>query len=312
MSRSNLRSHADRFLAIAKRHPECIGGRITQYTDESVWAQIDMNVEMPLHMNVDGISPNGVRRKETVTVVLRRSYPWSCPTFFLRQDFPRNLPHLLPASEDAPPRPCLIDGSPREYFNRFGLVDAGVIHLVHQLSQWLRRAAEGTLNDPEQGWEPTLRYGSSNFFVFDVDACRAAVDRKGGFRTQKANFFRTGPVEANLSNGASVWIESEGKTTPLKREVENLFTSRQTGNHCLGNTVLCLIWPDKLSDGRPHISDRHMPETVNTLSQLRRRAGELGCLRSLETFLRALHLWFKLRSLKHPVPIAITMCVPST
>src|SRR5690606_16529743 len=133
MSGDDLRAHADRLLAVATRHPQCRGGRIAEVTDIRATVQLDLTVEMPQHMKVDGVSPNGVRRTETAEAVLGPTYPWSSPTFYLRPDFPRDLPHLQPGPPDAPPRPCLIDGDQREYFFQFGLVEAGIFHLVHQL-----------------------------------------------------------------------------------------------------------------------------------------------------------------------------------
>jgi hypothetical protein len=106
MSGVDLRDHAQRFLAAAATHPECRGGRIVAVDDGAAVIELDINVEMPLHMRVDGTSPNGVRRSETVTARLGARYPWSAPSFFLRRDFPRDLPHLQPDSADELPRPC--------------------------------------------------------------------------------------------------------------------------------------------------------------------------------------------------------------
>ncbi|MBK1669697.1 hypothetical protein CKO28_16785 [Rhodovibrio sodomensis] len=303
-----LRAHADRFLAVATRHRECRGGRITDVTDGRASIELDINVEMPQHMKADGAAPNGVRRTETATVVLGPSYPWSSPEFYLRHDFPRDLPHLQPAPPDAPPRPCLIDGNQRDYFIQFGLVEAGVFHLVHQLVLWLQRAAEGTLIDREQGWEPALRRDLSHLLVIDAEACRAMVDRQGGHRVLKARFYRSGPDDARLSSGAAALLQVGTDIVPLKRGDKDLLTSRREEDGALGSTVCCVIWPDKLPSGAPFVCERYMPETVTTLGALRQRADELGCGRALDAFLGSLERCYDGYVLSPPVPIAIVLC----
>ncbi len=90
MAGNGFRGHAERFLAAAQRHPECHGARLVAIDDKGSLIELDLNVEMPLAFKVDGVSPNGVRTCETVTVRLRPNYPWSSPSFYLRKDFPRN------------------------------------------------------------------------------------------------------------------------------------------------------------------------------------------------------------------------------
>jgi hypothetical protein len=309
MPGDGLCAHADRFLAVATRHRECRGGRVAEVTDACASIELDLNVEMPQHMKVDGVSPNGVRRTETATAVLGRSYPWSSPTFYLRPDFPRDLPHLRPGPPDALPRPCLIDGNQREYFFQFGLVEAGVFHLVHQLVLWLQRAAEGTLIDPEQGWEPALRRDLSNLLVIDAEACRAIVNRHGGHRVFKARFYRSGGADARLSSGAAAIVQAGADTVPLKQGDTELFTSRPHGKEgAFGNTVCCIIWPEKLPDGAAFVSASYMPETVTALEALRRRADELRCGRALHAFLSSLERCFDGYVLGAPMPVAIVLC----
>lgn len=309
MSGDDLRAHADRFLAVATRHPQCRGGRITEVSDARASVQFDLIVEMPQHMKVDGASPNGVRRTETAEAVLGPAYPWASPTFYLRPDFPRDLPHLQPGPPYAPPRPCLVDGDQCEYFFQFGLVEAGIFHLVHQLVLWLQRAAEGTLIDPAQGWEPALRRNLSDILIMDAETCRAIVDRQGGHRVFKARFYRSGSEAACISAGAAAILQAGTETVPLKRGNKELFTSRpDERDGAFGNAVCCVAWPDKLPDGAAFVSDTYMPETVTTLGALRRRADELRCGRALDSFLASLERCFDGYVLNVPVPIAIVLC----
>ena len=70
MSGDALQAHADRFLAVATQHRECLGGRVTEVTDADASIELDLNVEMPQQMKVDGVAPNGVRRTESATAFL--------------------------------------------------------------------------------------------------------------------------------------------------------------------------------------------------------------------------------------------------
>ena len=173
---------------------------------------------------------------------------------------------------------------------------------------WLQRAAEGTLIDPEQGWEPVLRRDLSNLLVIDGEACRAIVDRHGGYRVLKAGFYRPGLEDARLSDGATAIVQSGRDTVPLKRGDKELLTSRREKEGAFGNTVCCVIWPDKRASGAPRICDRYMPETVTTIDALWHRTDELGSRRALDAFLSSLERCFDRYVLGPPVPIAIVLC----
>lgn len=305
MPEDDLRTHAEQFLRAAMRHPECRGGRIEEVTETRACLGLDINVEMPLHIKVDGISPAGVRRNETARVVLGLRYPWSSPTFYLRADFSRSLPHLQPGPLSELPRPCLVDGHQREFFFQFGLVEGGVFHLVEQLVRWLRRAAEGTLMDPEQGWEPTLRRDLSHLITLNAEACRAMVDRHGGHRILKARFSRSGSDQATVSGEMTSLISVADTPVPLKRGDNKLF--RWDGSAC-GDTVCCIIWPDKLPSGDAFIADTYLSETVTSLSELLARAEELGCARALSALLGSLQRCFDGYVLRRPIPLAVIFC----
>lgn len=308
MTGETLRTYADNFLAVATRHPECHDGWISEVTDECASIELGIKVEMPQDMKIDGVAPNGVRQREVVTAILDSSYPWSTPNIYLRPDFPRDLPHLEPGSLETPPRPCLIEGNQREYFFQFGLVETGIVYLVHQLVIWLQSAAKGTLINPGQGWEPVMRQDLSHLLITDAEACRSMVDNRGGYHFLKARFYRTGPDEARLSSGAAAIVQAETNTVTLRRGDKDLLTSTREGDSTSGNTVCCVAWPDKLPDGKPFICNRYMPETVATYEELRHRADELGCGRTFNEILSSLERCFDDCALKPPVPIAVILC----
>lgn len=300
---------AKHLLRVALTHPECLDGAVLEPEDGRPRIRLDMNVEMPLDMKADGISRSGVRTREPVIIKLPAAFPWQSPLFYLREDFPRNFPHLMPFA--ATPRPCLVEGDQDEYFLQFGLVEYGIFHLVEQLAIWLRKAAVSGLIDPAQGWEPMLRRDFRDVVEIDADAARSVVSRNGGWIAWQGRFFRRGAPEAFLNIAAETWVSSKGETTPLMRKPDNpTFTSRRTDSDAsLGNTVVGVVWPDKNSDGTPRISATYLPESVATLRDLRTRAAELGCGRGLESFLANVERSFAGMFLLAPIPIGIVLCV---
>lgn len=271
--------------------------------------RLDLNVEMPLEMKADGISSSGVRTCEPVVLRIPVYYPWQSPRFYLREDFPRNFPHLMPFA--ATPRPCLVDGDQDEYFLQFGLVEYGIFHLVEQLAIWLRKAAVSDLINPEQGWEPMLRRDFRDVVEVDADAARNAVTKDGGWIAWQGRFFRRGASEAHLNDSVETWISTEGVQTPLMQKSDDTtFTSRRPDSSVsMGNTVVGVIWPDKDPDGKPRISATYLPESIRTLRDLRARAAELGCGRGLETFLANVERSFTGMLLLAPIPIGIVLCI---
>ncbi len=308
MAENDLNAHAQNFVSTASRHPQCKGARVVDVSDTEAFVELDLDVTMPQHMKAAGGSPNGVRLVETTSVKLRRSYPWTSPTFYLREDFPRDLPHLHPSPPDALPRPCLIDGSQREYFVQFGLVELGVFNLVHQLVLWLQRAAEGTLIDPEQGWEPTLRRGLQDTLVIDAEYAQGLAGRDGGHCVLKADYYRSGLLDDRITENAWTIVDVTNNAVPLKREDENLFTAQPLQNASAGYTVGCVVWPDKLPSGKAFVASTYMPETVGTLGALRKRADDLNCGRAFDAFLSSLERCWSGISWPVPIPIAITLC----
>lgn len=308
MAGNDFRGHAERFLAAALRHPECRGGHLISVDAGGSRLELDLNVEMPLAFKVDGASPNGVRVVETVNVRLWPSYPWSSPSFYLRMDFPRDLPHVQPGPVTEPPRPCLIDGNQREYFFQFGLVELGIFNLVHQLVLWLQRAAEGTLIHHGRGWEPTLRRDLNDVIALNAEACRAAVDRNGGYRVFKSTFFRSGGDGSLVDKQATTWLDVSQTQAALKRDDKDLFGRKKREGYWFGETVSCLVWPDKKPSGDEFVAAAYMPETVDTLARLKERAGELGCGRGLDVFLDSLERSWQGYVLEAPVPIGIILC----
>lgn len=309
MAADDEASAADHVLRVALQHSECVGGEILEREHGCERIRLVMNVEMPLDMKADGISPSGVRICEPVVLKLPASWPWQSPRFYLREDFPRHFPHLMPFS--TPPRPCLIDGDQDEFFLQFGLVDYGVFHLVDQLAGWLRKAAIDGLIDPDQGWEPMLRRDYRDIVELDAEHARSLVDRKGGWAVWKGKYYRRGDPSGRLGVDAEAWLSSDGERTPLKKSKgDNTFTaSSMRGGIRMGNTVVAFVWPDKNPGGSAFVHSTYMPEDVETLGQLRARAEEVGCARGLDAVLSNLERSFDGFVLSAPIPVAVILCV---
>ena len=309
MAEEELCSQGKQFLLAALTHAECRAGRLITADNDGCLIELDLNVEMPLEYKVDGKSPNGVQTIEKVTVRLWPNYPWSSPSFYLRSDFPRDLPHLQPGPLTQLPRPCLVDGSQREYFFQFGLVELGVFHLVHQLVLWLQRAAEGTLIQHGRGWEPTLRRDLSDIIVIDAEACRATVDHNGGYRVLKADFLRSSADESLTGQDAWTWLNvTQEQVASSSATDKDLFVRRKRNGLWNGDTVCCLIWPDKLPSGVDFVAGSYMPETVNSYGRLLQRADELHCGRALRIFIDHLERCFQGSNLEVPIPIGVVLC----
>ena len=307
MPQENDLQAAGHLLRVALAHPECIGGEVL----DAQSVRLDINVEMPLDMKADGKSPSGVRTTETAIFTLPARYPWKSPSISLRDDFPRNFPHLHPSAADRPPRPCLVDGSQDEFFLQYGLVEYGIFHLIDQLAAWLRKAALNDLIDTKQGWEPMLRLDFDDFVSLDADAARGLVKKAGGFSVWRASFVRKGNLEARPGHGASTLIDSKAEPIPLTGKPGNdAFSATPIeGGFSIGDTIAGLVWPDKHPNGSPHISDRYWPEDISTLRDLRKRAADLGCARPLDLLISNLERAFGGLTLHSPIPVAILLCV---
>lgn len=300
-------SAADHLLRVAKSHPEYLGGEVL--ADDEV--RIDIRVEMPLHLKADGISDTGVRTVEPVTLRIPAGYPWLSPRVELRDDFPRDFPHLFPSPPGSPARPCLVDGDQDEFFLQFGLVEYGLFHLLEQVAVWLRKAAISHLIDPAQGWEPAMRRGLIDVLSFDADQARATALKGGGYVAWKARFTRIGTFEAGLRSGGSVWIESKGVKVPLSTTDKSLFTATTISDAAVsrGGTVIGVVWPDKPESGGPLISGSYAPDDVTTLAQLRERAVSLGCRRGLDSFISNVERSWRGQYLDAPIPLGIILSI---
>lgn len=106
------------------------------------------NIELPSRFSRSLTTDLGVRAHEPVRFVFPVNFPLEAPRIFLREDFPRVFPHIIP-SENAV-EPCIYAGSLSELLQQPGWM----IEILNQLIDWLYKAAANDLLNLEHGWEP--------------------------------------------------------------------------------------------------------------------------------------------------------------
>lgn len=166
-------SAVKRAVRLIRAHPRVADVEDRLETDFTIIAHIDTGLGN--RWRARGFSDNGVLAVEPLTFQFSDLYPIDPPIVTLRSDFDRSHPHLLPTPASAPPRPCYIDGSPRDLIRL-----RGPQALIVQLADWLEKAARAELINPTQGWEPVRRDHLDDYVEVDPDALRSRVDAKGG------------------------------------------------------------------------------------------------------------------------------------
>ncbi|RWF67346.1 Mov34/MPN/PAD-1 family protein [Mesorhizobium sp.] len=299
MALADMQRHADHFLRVANEIPQCVACGLIAVSDDAASLFLDLAVEMPTHWVAKGGAPNGVLAVERVEVTLRPDYPWRCPTFDLRADFPRDMAHLTPGSDNIRPTPCLVDGNQDEFFNQHGLLELGIGAIVNQMGIWLGRAALGTLMDPDHGWEPVMRQGLPDRLIIDADYARSQVTDKTGSVWLATRFAKgkdlSGKTGYTLSvNNELAAVFGDIKPFPFEPQGEDRYS---------GISVTVLIWPPK-----DVITSIVLPETVQTLDDLAKRAVALGCGAEFDRFLGRLELRWKAKTTAAVLPVAVVLC----
>jgi hypothetical protein len=238
----------------------------------AVTVLVNVRVALPNAWMAKGMSPNGVRSVEPVTIWFPAAYPLAAPILTLRQDFDRSLAHLQPGDPDDPPEPCIVDGTVVELLQHRGLMG-----VLDQLVLWLENAALGHLIDPNHGWEPVRRDALGDVVVADASHLRRQVTRQGGRAAFRFDYMRAGGA------GDDDLIAGVLDPTPLplsSETVKKAFSERDLegdGDYARGRSVGLVVWPGKLPSGAPFVASDYEPETVTTLGSLFERAQRYGC-----------------------------------
>lgn len=276
MDESAMFPPINRALRIAASHPAVHDVRVSAcLDDDSVWAELDMEQQLPSAWRVAGVSPSGVRSIETVTIRFPHDFPRGSPRAFLREDFDRAHPHLLPAprSLGLPPQPCVVQAYPSELIQARGF--AGYLD---QLADWLDKAAMLQLNNPRHGWEPIRRDHIDDEIILDRDEVRELAVPSGECFVIATQYLRfelgDGKQMMRVALEPAASVELESAQSWCREEKISASDFRGWG------VALVVSAPDV--DGMPTVIDTHVPEDVETVKDLLRRAALYHCSAELE------------------------------
>lgn len=282
-------SAIQRAVRLIRAHPRVTGVEDNLGVDLSIVVHIDTGLGN--RWRARGFSDNGVLAIEPLTFRFSNLYPIDVPDVTLRADFDRSHPHLLPASSSEPPKPCYIDGSPRDLIRL-----RGPQGLVTQLADWLEKAARAELINPTQGWEPVRRDHLDDFVEVDAVALRSRVDAKGGGTFYQAPF-------TMVTNGdwRCYCAHFIGPTTLRDNSLQEW--SQRFGQVGLG----IVVWPGRAASGGPFLAGRYLPESVSSVAELFDHAKSLGVADHLKAQIGLLQRRLKFLTGSSPVLISIIL-----
>lgn len=266
-------------------------------------AELIVKVDLPIEWMAQGMSVDGIRESETVTLLFPPTFPIHAPEFHLRPDFSRELPHLLPTPLDQPPVPCLYDGDLSELQNQRGFSS-----VLEQMLVWLENAALRRLVDPAQGWEPVRRDSLDDCLVADADHLRSLVGPNGGSVVFEFSYLRWTSNEKGHTYRGVV----QANRLQLRPEtIDGWFFEKELPDlscAALGRSLAIVVWPPKGSPKHPRVTDRYMAENVVDVESLRVRAGAYHCSQQLNRALQKLEKCRRrLHRANHCQPIVIIL-----
>ena len=293
-----------RALRLIGEHP-AVASILASATDPETGAtavDVAVRLGLPNVWMADGVSPNGVRATEPVTLLLPPTFPLKPPLIYLRADFDRSLAHVNPGPPDERPAPCVYDGNLLELLQQQGL--AGILN---QLVLWLENAALGRLIDPQHGWEPVRRDSLDDFIVADAAHLRSLVTRQEGHAVFRFDYLRYPIGDGTAFHGevARDLLKVNAKT------VGDLFGEGRLGKEhqaAAGRALAIFVWPGKLPSGQPVVAERYRPETVTDVASLMERAADYGCAAPLRTALDWLERCLSTYTANALSPMAIIFC----
>ena len=301
VSKAPRPSPVTRALRAAEAHPAVKGIEWTSDDGRGfAEAVLSMDTNLPSRWLARGHSDNGVRAVEPVRVIFGKRFPWSAPTFFLREDFDRSHPHLQPRGHHAPPEPCLVFGSATELMRSRGFPG-----LLDQLADWLERAAMVRLIDPAHGWEPTRRDNQHDTAIVDAIWARSLQRRIEGCVSFEAKY-RAAVRDGGVS---TYYVTLSDVRIPIRERIRSDWKFTEHDGVRAGRTVGLVAWSGKAPDGSPFVASNYLPETVVDVRSLLRRAAELGCGDHLRARLNLLQQRMRGQSFKMPMPLLVVLLV---
>ena len=273
MADASISPAISRALRVSAVHPAVRDVRVLGRLDDgSVWAELDVEQELPSTWRAAGVSPSGVRSIETVGIRFPEDFPQGAPRTFLREDFDRSHPHLLPVprSLGLPPQPCVVQAYPAE------LIQArGFSGYLDQLADWLDKAAMLQLNNPQHGWEPVRRDHLDDEILMDPDEIRELAVPTGECFVLATHYLRfelgEGKRMMRVALDPASRVDLATAQCSEKAISEAVFRGR--------GIALVVSAPD--ADGLPTVIGTHAPEDVASVEDLHRRADLYRCSAAL-------------------------------
>jgi len=232
--------------------------------DGSTSAVIGIDTDLPSRWRARGHSDNGVLSVEPVHFTFGKGFPLLAPAIHLRDDFDRSHPHLQPWGPQLPPEPCLVLGSPSELMR-----SRGIVGLVEQLFDWLRKAAMLQLIDPKDGWEPTRRDGSQDHASADLDMLRSLPKLDPSAAVFETTFFAFEDGEGQRRFAVQLSNKAAGLS---QSQFELKYAAHERPGSYNGNCYAIVAW-----GGRKSVAGQYNPETVEDIPTLYSKAAEFAC-----------------------------------
>lgn len=235
------------------------------------------DTNLPSEWKSHGVSPTGVRPEEVVRFDFPPRFPSAAPCPSLRRDFSRDLPHMQPWLHDDRPVPCIYDGRLAELLHH-----QGIWGIVHQTATWLQKAGDGSLIDPEQGWEPVRRDSFRDVLVADAQCFSSLDSEAGSYQLRQFEYVKV-PREDDVVSVCGYLCSpitelSDGSLPDL---LDERSVPHRSGHH-VGRSLAVIVWPEEDSAGRPYRCATYAPETVSDLTTLRERAALYACQQGLD------------------------------
>lgn len=282
-----------RALRQLSAHPRvrAVGG--PEITNNGIAVVVEFDSGLGNRWRARGQSENGVKAVEPLTFVFADDYPVQPPLIFLREDFDRSHPHILPVNDSLPPMPCYVVGRSRELLRM-----RGINGVADQLAIWLQKAAELDLMDPVQGWSFVRRDHIDDVMVADADAMRSLAGEN-----EDAVFLKAASDRYDTQSGDRDYVVSVSSES-MSVDANVLAEMYQTQ---AVPALAIAAWSGRKPDGSLFIADQYRPESVHTVQDLLKRADELGCGRAVRS--KFALLWFLLdgKSLSKPLVVAVAL-----
>ena len=279
MAQLEVNSEIQRALKLIADHPSVDSVDPPHIDNSNSLIKVDatFNINLPSQFRSKGVSQSGVRSQEKVRFNFPSDFPLHAPIPSLRADFNRNLPHIQPFSLEGRVFPCIYDGDLNELLHLEGFVT-----ILNQTAVWLDNAACVNLIDPKQGWEPVRRDSLRDVLVADDNFLRNLVDRRGGHRFLKIEYWK----QASANELPRVHGQITNARVQVNRksicELFGELYSQRDPSSSLGKSLALIVWPGKQPSGELIVNNIYLPETVNSVIDLKQRATDYSCDKELK------------------------------